>query len=64
MKDKQGNYIGQLRYEHADEPFMGLAVAFPSSDTGHAVSYVVNQVADFTETENMFDENNDNVYAE
>ena len=64
MKDKQGNSMGQLQYKHTDEPFIGLAVAFPGSDTGRAVSYVVNQVADFTETENTFDEDNDNTYAE
>lgn len=56
--------MGQLQYKHTDEPFIGLAVAFPGSDTGRAVSYVVNQVADFTETENTFDEDNDNTYAE
>jgi hypothetical protein len=28
----------------ADEPFMGLAFSFPSSDTARAVDYKVNKV--------------------
>jgi hypothetical protein len=53
-----------VQYNASDEPFIGLAISFPSSETNHAISYVVNQVGDFVETEDMFDENNDNVYAE
>ena len=52
------------QYNAFDEPFIGLAISFPGSETNYAVSYVVNQVGDFVETEDMFDENNDNVYAE
>ena len=52
----------QIEYKVEDEPFIGLAMSFPSSNTDHAVSYVVNQVGDFAETEEMFDENNDNTY--
>ena len=63
--DKVGNVIeGTVQYDASDEPFIGLAISFPSSETNHAISYVVNQVGDFVETEDMFDENNDNVYAE
>ena len=63
--DKVGNVIeGTVQYNASDEPFIGLAISFPSSETNHAISYVVNQVGDFVETEDMFDENNDNVYAE
>lgn len=63
--DKTGNIVeGTMQYSASDEPFIGLAISFPGSETNHAISYVVNQVGDFVETEDMFDENNDNVYAE
>ena len=63
--DKTGNIVeGTVQYSASDEPFIGLAISFPGSETNHAISYVVNQVGDFVETEDMFDENNDNVYAE
>ena len=64
VKDKSGKEIGNLIYESTESPFIGLAIAFPSSDKNYAVSYVVNQVADFAETEENFDESNDNDYAE
>lgn len=47
-----------------DEPFIGLAIAFPHSDTNKAVSYVANQVTDFAITEENFDNTNDNTYDE
>ena len=63
--DKAGNIVeGTMQYSVADEPFIGLAISFPGSETNRAISYVVNQVGDFVETEDMFDDNNDNVYAE
>ena len=63
--DKAGNILeGIVQYSASDEPFIGLVISFPGSETNHAISYVVNQVGDFVETEDMFDENNDNVYAE
>ena len=63
--DKAGNIVeGTMQYSVADEPFIGLAISFPGSETNRAISYVVNQVGDFVETEDMFDNNNDNVYAE
>ena len=63
--DKTGNIVERtVQYSASDEPFIGLAISFPGSETNHAISYVVNQVGDFVETEDMFDENNDNVYAE
>ena len=52
----------QIEYKAEDAPFIGLAISFPGSNTDHAVSYIVNQVGDFAETEDMFDENNDNTY--
>lgn len=51
-------------YTKNDEPFIGFAIAFPHSDTNKAVSYVVNQVADFVDTEEIFDNTNDNIYNE
>ena len=44
-------------------PFIGLVIAFPStSRTDIAYSYVVNQVEEYAEDENNFDETNDNTY--
>lgn len=44
-------------------PFIGLVIAFPSSSrTDMAYSYVVNQVEEYAEDENNFDETNDNTY--
>lgn len=44
-------------------PFIGLVIAFPSTcRTDIAYSYVVNQVEDYVEDENNFDETNDNTY--
>jgi len=64
-KDKQGNRIaGTVTYEKTDEPFIGFVISFPSSRTNIAISYTVNQVAEFAETENLFDNENDNVYDE
>ena len=53
-----------VTYTKDDEPFIGFAIAFPHSDTDKAVSYVVNQVADFAVTEEDFDSTNDNTYDE
>jgi hypothetical protein len=65
IKDNQGNIInGTISYSKDDDPFIGLVVSFPSSDTNTAVSYTVNQFADFAETEDIFDNENDNVYDE
>ena len=44
-------------------PFIGLVIAFPSTcRTDIAYSYVVNQVEDYADDENNFDETNDNTY--
>lgn len=44
-------------------PFIGLVIAFPSTcRTDIAYSYVINQVEDYAEDENNFDETNDNTY--
>lgn len=65
IKNKQGNIIeGTIAYKKTDEPFIGLVLSFPSSETGVSVSYTVNQIAEFAETEDNFDNNNDNVYDE
>ena len=53
-----------ISYSKTDEPFIGFVVSFPSSNTNIAVSYAVNQVAEFAETETLFDNENDNVYDE
>ena len=48
-------------YSHK-EPYIGFAVAFPHTNTNVAVSYTTNQIADFADTEDLFDNNNDNTY--
>jgi hypothetical protein len=63
--DKQDKIqSGTIAYSKTDEPFIGFVISFPSSSTDIAVSYAVNQVAEFAETENLFDNENDNVYDE
>lgn len=55
---------GTISYKITDESFIGFVISFPNSETGIAVSYTVNQVAEFAETENTFDTENDNNYDE
>ena len=47
-----------------NEPFMSFAISFPHTNTGVAVSYSVNQVNDFEDTEDIFELENDNVYEQ
>lgn len=47
-----------------NEPFMSFAISFPHTNTGVAVSYSVNQVNDFADTEDIFESENDNVYEQ
>lgn len=63
--NKQGDIqSGTISYTKTDEPFIGFVISFPSSSTNIAVAYAVNQVAEFAETETLFDNENDNVYDE
>ena len=55
---------GTISYNITDEPFIGFVISFPSSSTNIAISYAVNQVAEFAETEDLFNNENDNVYDE
>jgi len=65
IRDLEGNIEpGTIAYEVTDEPFIGFVIAFPSSAGNHAISYTVNQIAEFAEIENTFDNENDNVYDE
>jgi hypothetical protein len=65
VKDLHGNIVTDtITYQKTDEPFIGFAISFPSSDGNHAISYTVNQIAEFKETEDLFDSENDNVYDE
>jgi hypothetical protein len=65
IKDQQGNIIeGTINYKKTDAPFIGFVIAFPNSDTKSTVRYTVNQVAEFAETEDLFDADNDNIYEE
>ncbi len=45
-----------------NEPYISFAISFPHSNTGVAVSYSVNQLNDFADTEDIFESENDNVY--
>jgi len=63
--DKQNQpQKGTIKYSASDEPFIGFVISFPSSSTNIAISYTVNQVAEFAETETLFDNENDNIYDE
>lgn len=53
-------YVANL--ENNKNPFMSFAISFPHTDSGVAVSYTVNQIADFADSEEMFDLENDNSY--
>lgn len=47
-----------------NEPYMSFAISFPHTNTDVAVSYSVNQLNDFADTEDLFDQENDNVYEQ
>ena len=65
VKDLQENIIADtITFNQEDEPFIGFAISFPNSKSRIAISYRVNQVAEFAETEDMFDATNDNIYDE
>ncbi|PDP82612.1 Z1 domain-containing protein [Prevotella intermedia] len=65
VKDKHGNIqSGTISYSKTDDPFIGFVISFPSSSTNIAISYAVNQAAEFAKTETLFDNENDNVYDE
>lgn len=60
VKDNNGNIVqGTEAYAAQDEPFIGFAISFPRTDTGEAVSYQVNTIADIVSTEESFDNDND-----
>ncbi len=60
-KDKK--IVKQL-FTKQDTPIIGLAIAFPHTETNIAVSYVANQISTFSETEDEFDNTNDNITNE
>lgn len=65
VKNEQDNIIpGTITYESTDEPFIGFVISFPASGTNYAISYAVNQVAEFADTEDSFERDNDNTYDE
>jgi hypothetical protein len=47
-----------------NEPYISFAISFPHTNTGVAVSYSVNQLNDFADTEDIFESENDNVYEQ
>jgi len=52
------------KYSNEDEPFVGFAIAFPHTNSGYSVSYTANMVDDFKQTDDIFDNENDNIYSE
>ena len=61
--DRDGSIdSSRIRFSHNDDPFVGYAIAFPKTNTGYTVNYTANMVEDFEHTEDLFDENNDNIY--
>jgi hypothetical protein len=65
IKDKQGNPVaGTVTYQKMDEPFIGFVISFPGSEKQYAISYTINQIAEYKNTEDLFDNENDNVYDE
>lgn len=53
-----------ITFSNNDDPFIGFAISFPSSNVNIAISYTANQIADFAETELNFDNDNDNIYED
>lgn len=47
-----------------NEPYISFAISFPHTNTGVAVSYSVNQLNEFADTEDIFEQENDNVYEQ
>lgn len=55
--------VGTIQYSETDSPFIGFAISFPHSEVpNNAVSYTVNRVAEYAETEDNFDNEDDNNY--
>ncbi|CDN31927.1 Endonuclease [Mucinivorans hirudinis] len=52
----------EVKFSNTDEPFIGLAISFPSSQTGHSEEYAINGllIDKFRESEEDFDVYNDN----
>ena len=53
-----------IKYKEGNEPYMSFAISFPHTNTNVAVSYSVNQLSDFADTEDIFEQENDNVYEQ
>ena len=54
---------GTIQYTEADSPFIGFAISFPHSEVpDNAVSYTVNRVQEYADTEDNFDNEDDNNY--
>ncbi len=64
IKNTDGSIkAGTIQYTEEDTPFIGFAIAFPHSNIpNNAVAYVVNRIAEFAETEDNFDNEDDNNY--
>jgi hypothetical protein len=63
--DVQGNEVEETTvYDINDDPFIGFAVSFPSSSNTEGMTYRVNRVAEFAETEDLFNSEDDNTYDE
>ena len=50
--------------QDGNEPYMSFAISFPHTNTGVTISYSVNQLNDFADSEDIFEQENDNVYEQ
>jgi len=64
--DKTGKVKAEtIQYTIQDEPIIGFAIVFPHSNIrDNAVAYTVNMVAEYEETDDNFENENDNDYDE
>ena len=64
VKDKKGNIVpNTIVYTENDEPIVGFAISFPNTNSGKAIAYCVNNVGDFADVEDNFENENDNEYV-
>lgn len=58
-------YGADRRNSHTDDPIIGLVLSFPSSKHAEkGITYTVNQIGEYAETEENFDTENDNIYKD
>lgn len=59
------SYGADEKNSHTDDPIIGLVLSFPESKRKEkAISYTVNQIAEYADDEDNFDNDNDNTYED